>query len=108
MPNSWPLTGDEAGESLRRASRCAFAVTSAGFASGCGCGGDGMGVGVGVKAATSNCGLGALMDSFVGTVQSGAGGASLGEMMSTVIASVASESNGFAPVNSTASSSAPP
>jgi hypothetical protein len=47
------LTGEEAEASLRRASRCAFAVVSAGFASGCGWGGVGMG-GVGVKAATSN------------------------------------------------------
>ena len=49
------------------------------------------------------------MDCSVGaTAQSGAGGASLGETMSTEIASVASESNGFAPVNSTTSTSAPP
>jgi hypothetical protein len=53
--------------------------------------------------------LGGSNDSSLGTAQgSGTGGASLGETMSTEIASVASESNGFAPVNSTASTSAPP
>ncbi len=62
---------------------------------------------LGVKVAKFNSGLGGSMDCS-GSNAHGSGGASLGETMSTEIASVASESNGFAPVNSTTSTSAPP